>query len=126
MTHHSLDSDGCRRSDPARSPRGLRRWASPLAAGLLVLGALPVSADDSPPVSIAVGARFGAFYGVANEYVYDQMVSPDYRISQLVWPLTPMLFSGAALSVDTAIGIFITLDVRQGFSGVAQRPWERQ
>jgi outer membrane protease len=30
-----------------------------------------------------------------------------------------MLFTGAALSLDSAVGIFVTLDVRQGFAGKA-------
>ena len=88
-----------------------------LAAGLLTLCALRAPAED--PLSLSVGARFGAFYGVANEYVYYPAISAGYKISQLVWPLAPMFYSGAGLSLDTAIGIFVTLDVRQGFAGVA-------
>ncbi len=88
-------------------------------AAFLLLAAVPSRADDPPPITLTAGARFGAFYGVANEYVYNQALSPDYKNSQLVWPMQPMLFSGAALSLESTIGLFATLDVRQGFAGVA-------
>ena len=101
-----------------RDKRAPSRWLPALAVGLLWLAPSPAGADGLP-FTITTGARFGAFYGVANEYVYNQLLSPNYKNSQLVWPLAPMFFSGAALSFDSAFGLFATLDVRQGFAGVA-------
>jgi outer membrane protease len=87
-------------------------------AALLCLAASPAQADGAaPPITFRTGVRFGAFYGQANEIVYNQALSAGYKNSELVWPLQPMLFSGAALSIDSAPGIFATLDVRQGFAG---------
>jgi len=113
------DCCSAKRQRHDRSVRGRGRWWVGMGAALLLLRALPAAADGTLPFSISAGARFGAFYGVANEYVYDPAISAGYKISQLVWPLEPMIYSGAALSVDTAVGVFITLDVRQGFAGVA-------
>ena len=96
---------------------GLR--AALFTAVYLLLAAGVAFAADPPAITFTAGARFGALYGVANEYVYTQAYLPDYKNSWLVWPLQPMLFSGAALSVDTSIGFFATIDVRQGFAGVA-------
>ncbi len=87
---------------------------------LLCLGAFPARADNAvPPISFTTGARFGAFYGMANEYVYNQALSANYKNSELDWSLEPMIFTGAALSLDSTVGIFVTLDVRQGFAGKA-------
>jgi outer membrane protease len=120
MTPHTLGSrvplgtwPRVRRGDRARSPRRRRLL---LAAGLLAIAALRAPAEDA--LSVSVGARVGAFYGVGNEYVYAPSISSNYMISRLVWPLAPMMYSGAALSVEVA-GFFATLDVRQGFAGVA-------
>jgi len=89
-------------------------------AALLCLATSPAQADGAaPPITITTGVRFGAFYGQANEIVYNQALSPGYKNSELDWFLQPMLFSGAALSIDSALGIFATLDVRQGFAGKA-------
>jgi outer membrane protease len=88
------------------------------SAALLLLAALPSRADP-PQFTLSAGPKFGAFYGVANEYVYNQSLSPDYKNSWLVWPLQPMVFSGAALSLESTVGFFATLDVRQGFAGSA-------
>ena len=89
-------------------------------ATLFGLAAVPVRADGAPPaISITTAARFGAFYGQAVEFVYNQALSPSYENSELVWALQPMVFSGAAISVDSAVGLFVTLDVRQGFAGAA-------
>jgi len=52
--------------------------------------------------------------------VYDQTNPiPNYENSELVWALEPMVFSGAALSLDSRLGLFATLDVRQGFAAKA-------
>lgn len=89
-------------------------------AALSCLAAAPARADgDQPAITLSTGARFGAFYGLAHEFVYNQALSPNYENSELVWALEPMFFSGAALSLDTNLGLFATLDVRQGFAGKA-------
>ena len=89
-------------------------------AVLLCLAAAPLRADgEQPSITLSTGARFGAFYGLAHEFVYNQALSPNYENSELVWALEPMFFSGAALSLDTSGGLFVTLDVRQGFAGKA-------
>ncbi len=89
------------------------------AFALLLLAAVPSRGDPPPLFTFSTGPRFGAFIGVANEYVYNQSLSPDYKNSQLVWPMLPMVFSGAVLNVDSGLGFFVTLDVRQGFAGKA-------
>lgn len=99
-------------------------WVGRIALlGVLVcvlgMAARSAYADETLPYSLSVRTSFGTFYGVADEYVYNQDLSPDYKNSQLVWPLEPMLFSGAALSFDSVWGIFAVLDVKQGFAGKA-------
>jgi|GEM_PF-1008319 len=89
-------------------------------AALFCIAVFPAHADDSAPaISLTTGAKFGAFYGMANEFVYNQAFSADYKDSELDWPLEPMIFTGAALSLDSRVGFFVTLDVRQGFAGTA-------
>jgi outer membrane protease len=56
-------------------------------------------------------------YGQANEYVYNQDVSADYKDSELDWPFEPLFYVGAGLALDSKLGIFATLDLRQGLSG---------
>lgn len=91
-------------------------WVSAL---FVLVAAVSARAEDPPAFTLTAAAKFGALYGVANEYVYNQAYLPDYKNSWLVWPLQPMLFSGATLSIDSAIGLFAVIDVRQGFAGVA-------
>jgi len=98
-----------------------RRGAGMLACIiLLVLISFPLRADNAlGAITATTEAKSGAFYGQAQEYVYDQSISKNYKNSQLDWPFEPMIFTGAELSLDFQHGIFASLEVRQGFSGKA-------
>ena len=76
-------------------------------------------AGAAPEFTLSARPLFGALYGTADEYVYNQDRTVDYKNSQLVWALQPVFFTGAALALDAPLGIFAELDVRQGLSGVA-------
>ncbi len=100
--------------------------SSPAVTSLVVLVAFlalasPSSVADplTPSISVATGSTTGAFYGLAREYVYDQTLKTDYKVSELDWPFQPLVFAGAAVSFDSAVGLFATLQARQGFSGKA-------
>jgi outer membrane protease len=67
--------------------------------------------------SISTSASAGVFFGQAVEDIYNQFLSKDYKNSELVWPFTPLYYSGAGLSLVTRMGFFADLDVRQGFAG---------
>jgi len=99
---------------------GFRAAAGVAFLALSTLAAVPARADDAlPGVSIATTAAAGVILAVGHEYVYDQNLAPNYMVSELVWPLAPMVFAGATVSIDGETGLFGSLDVRQGFAGPA-------
>ena len=105
-----------------KKPAGSRAaaLAAVLTLAALAFSAAPARAEGSlPGVSIATTATAGVFFGLAHEYVYDQNLAANYMVSELVWPLLPMAFAGAAVSLDADTGFFGTLDVEQGFAGPA-------
>ncbi len=80
-----------------------------------------VLSAEEPAVTISTDFRTGTFFGMGREFVYNQnpALPANYKNSELDWPMMPMIFAGGTLSLDTAVGFFATLDVRQGFSGKA-------
>lgn len=75
---------------------------------------LPGSAFGQNALSISTSTSTGLLYGMGYEYVYNQQVSANYRNSELDWPFAPLFYTGAALSLDTRIGIFARLEVKEG------------
>jgi outer membrane protease len=87
-------------------------------AFILAWGPVAAKADDTQKAfSLSTTTSFGLLYGQANEYVYNQYVSTDYKNSELVWPFEPLFYTGAGLTLNTKFGLFAALDLRQGLSG---------
>jgi outer membrane protease len=87
-------------------------------ACILAWGPVAAKADDTQKAfSLSTTTSCGLLYGQANEYVYNQYVSTDYKNSELTWPFEPLLFVGAGLKLDTKMGLVASLDVRQGLAG---------
>jgi outer membrane protease len=59
----------------------------------------------------------GLLFGQANEYVYNQDVSANYKNSELMWPFQPLYYTSARLDLESRGGLFANLEVRQGFAG---------
>jgi outer membrane protease len=101
--------------------------SKPIHSIALVASVLSVALAWNPDMAGAEGApkafelttatSFGMLYGMANEFVYNQDVSADYKNSELDWPFAPLAYAGATLSLDTKIGIVASLSLRQGLSG---------
>ena len=68
---------------------------------------------------ISTTTSVGLLYGEGYEYVYNQSVSANYKNSELDWPLAPLFYTGAAISLTTRIGIFASLEVKEGLPGRA-------
>jgi len=59
----------------------------------------------------------GFLYGSGSEFIYNQDVQANYKNSELFWPVQPMVYAGAGLSLETNRGFFASLDLRQGIPG---------
>jgi outer membrane protease len=87
-------------------------------ACILALSTFPLFAEDAEKAyTLTTSTSFGMLYGQASEYVYDQNVSTDYKVSELTWPFEPLFYAGAGLDLTTKIGLFANLSLRQGLSG---------
>jgi outer membrane protease len=97
----------------------MKRSASLAALGWTFF-ALALLAAPKPafagPVKVSTTTGFGALYGSAYEYVYNQYLSSNYENSELYWPLHPLLYARAGLSTDFGNGLSASLGVKQGFS----------
>ena len=89
------------------------------AAVCIIVFLFPRSAfgQSMPQVSISTTASSGFLYGSGFEYVYNQQVSTNYKNSELDWPFQFLFYSGEALTLDTSIGVFARLDVKEGLPG---------
>ncbi len=91
------------RSRPAaRAPRRL------LIAALAVLCA---AAAGAQPVSLTVSTTSSVFLGGVTEVVLDQ----GYKVSELDWPLLPVITIGTTLDLTTEAGFRAVLVVQKGF-----------
>ncbi len=100
----------------------IRPWGlGPALATLFVLAALQpaFSQEGRGGFVLATRTTLGLIYGGAEELVYNQAVSPNYRNSLLAWPVSPQYLAGAALTLETRSGYFAELELRQGFPGKA-------
>jgi outer membrane protease len=93
-------------------------WTAALLACVFALcPALALAQDTQKAFSLTTSTSMGLLYGQASEYVYNQYLSKDYKNSELDWPFEPLFYAGARLDLDTKLGIFASLDVKQGFAG---------
>jgi outer membrane protease len=85
---------------------------------LLALSAPAASGQTSSAAfELSTRAGTGLLYGSASEFVYNQDVAANYKNSELFWPFQPLYYSGATLSLESNLGLFANLEVKQGFSG---------
>ena len=81
--------------------------AKPLASG--------VSTTTGGGTTLSMGTFAGAEYGVAKELVYYSDPSFNYyKVSELDWPLEPMILAGAKFSLETPFGLTSALRVSSG------------
>jgi len=78
---------------------------------LAALGLLCAGLAGAQQVSLSVSTTAGVFIGGATEVVLSQ----GYKVSELDWPLLPVVTSGATLDLRTAIGFRGVLAVQKGF-----------
>ncbi|MGA2975191.1 MAG: omptin family outer membrane protease [Spirochaetia bacterium] len=88
-----------------------------MCAGLVLLASSAYGQDARKAFSISMTTSSGLLVGEGFEYVYDQGVSTNYKVSELDWPFQPLFYTGAALSLSSRMGIFASLDLKQGLSG---------
>lgn len=97
-----------------------RTWLSItvfLCAALVLLASSAYGQDAPKALSISMTTSSGLLYGESFEYVYNQDVSTNYKDSELDWPFQPLFYTGAEISLSSRIGVFASLDVKQGLSG---------
>jgi outer membrane protease len=76
-----------------------------------VLGLLCAGLAGAQQVSLSVSTTAGVFLGGVTEVVLDQ----GYKVSELDWPLLPVITSGATLDLRTQAGFRAVLAVQKGF-----------
>jgi outer membrane protease len=79
----------------------------------VVLAALSAGLAGAQQVSFSVSATAGVFVGGATEVVLDQ----GYKVSELDWPLLPVITSGLTLDLTTRVGFRAILALQKGFPG---------
>lgn len=68
-------------------------------------------------LSVATGS--GTLFGVAREYVYDQSVAPNYKVSELDWGFQPIYYYGVDITLAGASGLTFMLSAKSGLSGLS-------
>lgn len=99
---------------------GARRLASPrslVLIAILVCASLASAQNAQKAFTISTRSSAGFLYGQAEEFVYYQYASPDYKVSELDWPFKPLFYVGEGIDLSTKIGIFASLNVKEGLSG---------
>jgi len=82
------------------------------------IAATATEAEESPKAfTLTTTNEIGVLFGQANEYIYNQYLSTDYKNSELTWPFKPLIYAGAGLNLYMKMGIFAGLDLRQAYSG---------
>jgi outer membrane protease len=87
---------------------------------LVVLFLVPAATQgqgSSPAYTLSTSASMGMLYGSAFEELYNQSVATDYKNSELWWPFQPLFYAGAGLDFRSRLGIFASLDLREGLDG---------
>jgi outer membrane protease len=82
------------------------------APGAFPAAAGPVVPFPPAPLALSVSAHTALLYGVARESAY----TSDYKISELTWPLRPVLLAGTALDISGR-GLRISLDFASAVGG---------
>jgi outer membrane protease len=77
----------------------------------------PVFGQSAQAFTLSTTTSSGVLYGESFDYVYNQNVSTNYKNSELDWPFQPVFYTGEHLSLTTGIGVFATLDVKEGLPG---------
>jgi outer membrane protease len=98
-----------------REDRALK--AASVMALLILLPSLARSQDARKAIELSTTTSLGLYYGSASEFIYNQAVSNNYKNSELFWPVQPLLYAGAGLSLAAQNGMNASLYLRQGFSG---------
>lgn len=79
--------------------------------------AAPLADIHLPAQSYAtsITTQTGVLLGTAKEFVY----SGSYKVSELDWSLSPVLYYGSRFSLHTNGGFEALLDIKSGFSGLS-------
>ncbi len=91
--------------------------AAVVCGAFLLLPGIAFAQGTDQPIRVSTQMSFGAIYGEGYEYVYNQQVATNYKNSELDWPLAPLFYTGAEISLNTSIGVFASLGVREGLPG---------
>jgi outer membrane protease len=69
-------------------------------------------------IELSVRTSVGVLSGTAKELVYDQAVSDNYKVSELVWPFKALALWGVGLDMRTGGGFFGSFGLKSGLSGM--------
>ena len=92
---------------------------------VLVASVLPAMAQTTAPhielhapaqsYTTHISTGLGVFLGTAKEFVY----SDGYKLSELDWSLSPVLYYESRLAFNSVSGFAAFIDVKSGFSGLS-------
>lgn len=88
-----------------------------VVVGLLFCAVLASAQDTEKAFTISTRSTAGLLCGQAEEYVYDQSYLANYKVSELDWPFAPLFYVGEGIDLSTKIGLFASLDVKEGLPG---------
>ncbi len=115
-----------RRKDMERSMHILKPIRNACLFALVMIGPLsPLVAQSlashvvieapAPTYTTSISTRAGVLLGTAKEFVY----SNGYKVSELDWSLSPVVYYGTRLTMTATSGFTVALDVTSGFGGLS-------
>ncbi|MDR0290909.1 MAG: omptin family outer membrane protease [Treponema sp.] len=100
---------------------------------IMVLCTQAVAAQETNSYAVSLGYQFGFLYGQAEEIVYPGNNNHAPMLSQLLWDMKPVMYSGLLLDISQARpmekwGFFSTLSLKYGIPGrsgtMEDRDWQ--
>lgn len=92
----------------------------PKLAATVVMAVL-FACGELSALGLSVTTTSGTLFGSAYEYVYDQRVAQNYKVSELDWGFTPIYYYGVELNLTTQPGFRVLLSAKSGISGLSGR-----
>jgi len=87
--------------------------------GLIVFAFVFISSVGLPALDVSVTTSSGTLFGAAHEFVYDQNVSTNYKVSELDWMFQPIFYYGTAVHVGLPLGLYVQLSARSGVNALS-------
>lgn len=80
---------------------------------------ITISSGSLAALSFSAAPTSGVLFGTAHEYVYDQSVSTNYVLSELVWGFQPIYYYGVDMALASPEGFTLRISAKSGVPGLS-------